>query len=233
MSCVCHVRQVVNETALIVASEAGHVGVVALLLSIPHCDAACRDVRPGLHWVPGVVIPVKGVGALCLDWFHEKLSCARLCCVSRVCRVCVACVCVYGCVCVWLLVYVCAWACARTGQRSGRTPLLAACASGHADVVELLCSLGAVDVNLGTSMGVTPIHAAAAENHVSAVEALLRYHADANLPNLRGATPLYTAALRNNVDSIAALLRVGSLDVNAVDVRPCRLCQHDGCDCRN
>ena len=227
VSCVCHVRQVVNETALIVASEAGHVGVVALLLSIPHCDAACRDVRPGLHWVLGVVILVKGVGALCLDWFHEKLSCARLCCVSRVCA-CV-CLCVAACVCMCVGMRA-RWRC---HQRSGRTPLLAACASGHADVVELLCSLGAVDVNLGTSMGVTPIHAAAAENHVSAVEALLRYHADANLPNLRGATPLYTAALRNNVDSIAALLRVGSLDVNAVDVRPCRLCQHDGCDCRN
>lgn len=96
-------------------------------------------------------------------------------------------------------------------DKSGRTPLDWAAASGHKEVVELLLANKA-NVNANDNHGVTPLHMAAGNGHKDVAEALLANKADVNARDNYGWTPLGEASLKSHKEKkgrkdVAELLR--------------------------
>ena len=96
----------------------------------------------------------------------------------------------------------------RAVSQLGRTALIvAASASGTADVVRLLLAKGA-DVNAADTMGVTPLIAATNVDDVDVAKILLASGADAHAAARTGlpATPLMGAAANGNAELVRTLL---------------------------
>jgi len=95
-------------------------------------------------------------------------------------------------------------------QMGAVTPLHVACALGHAEVVRMILSHPAVDVNQKSSGGSTPFLFAAANGNVEAVVAMLEDHrVELNQSNLPGATGLWHAASSGHMDVVKWILASG------------------------
>jgi ankyrin repeat protein len=77
-----------------------------------------------------------------------------------------------------------------------RTPLFAAAAKGHADVIQVLIAHGA-DIRARDDWGGTPLHRAAGEGQTRAAEVLLEAGADVNALDSYQRTPLCWAVERD------------------------------------
>jgi len=97
--------------------------------------------------------------------------------------------------------------------RGGLTPLMHACCTGRADVVEALIKAGA-NVNARTSEGRTALMFAAGWGNAATVKALLDAGARENERADDGMTALMFAAARGEMDCLAALRNAGA-DINA------------------
>lgn len=93
---------------------------------------------------------------------------------------------------------------------NGSTPLMAACADGHVDVVRLLISKGA-NVNAKNCFGSTPLHSGAYASNLPIILLLVERGADPNAKEKFGDTPLMTAVERmSSITVLDALLTHGA-----------------------
>ncbi len=92
------------------------------------------------------------------------------------------------------------------------TPLHAAAARGHVEIVELLIKAGAV-IDCRNELGETPLHLAATSE---VVQTLLKYGADIEAKDDKGETPIHEAVKYGNAEVVKALIAAGA-DVNAPD----------------
>jgi ankyrin repeat protein len=102
---------------------------------------------------------------------------------------------------------------ADTGFEFVLTPLSAAAARGHLDVVAYLLDQGA-DINHTVPDGPTALTAACTMGHTVVVDLLLERGADAGVADGRGPTPLKSAAVRGHVGIVRTLLAHGCGDVD-------------------
>ncbi|GEM_PF-1597501 len=93
------------------------------------------------------------------------------------------------------------------------TPLMRASVNGHAEIVRLLLEKGA-DVNVKQLQGVTALWLASTERHVEVVKLLIEKGADVNVKGTEmGMTPLWWAAANGHTEMVELLLDHGA-DVN-------------------
>lgn len=106
----------------------------------------------------------------------------------------------------------------NTCDENGWTALHIASRSGHAELVRLLLSQAAIDVNIKNKWKSTPLMMAAGSGHLEVVEILLK-HARTQV-DLRAEyyarTALIEAALNGHLNVVKALVEHGA-DVNAAD----------------
>jgi ankyrin repeat protein len=101
---------------------------------------------------------------------------------------------------------------ARFRDHAGRTPLVAAVSTGHADVADLLClAIGREDVS-GLTMpdGTTVLHNAAAVGSVECVDVLFKHGAEVNAIDNTGATPLHVAVRAKHAQVATRLVHLGA-----------------------
>ncbi|KAJ4986829.1 hypothetical protein SVAN01_07634 [Stagonosporopsis vannaccii] len=105
-------------------------------------------------------------------------------------------------------------------DKSGKTPLWWAAASGHADVIQLLHQSGADPDVDEKDRGLRPLHEAASNNHADAVRVLLEAGVDpltpkaredpgrrcGNAPRTTGHTPLMYACKNGHLEALQAFL---------------------------
>ncbi|CAE8612025.1 unnamed protein product [Polarella glacialis] len=99
----------------------------------------------------------------------------------------------------------------------GWSPVIAACSSGHLEVVRVLLEQGA-DVKAAATDGFTPIFEACANGHFGVVELLLQHTADASQVLQDGTSPLLLASLHGHKETAALLLSHGA---DVAQARPC------------
>ncbi|KAL3837009.1 hypothetical protein ACJMK2_022402, partial [Sinanodonta woodiana] len=92
-------------------------------------------------------------------------------------------------------------------------PLIVASAYGNNEIVKLLVSHEATDVNICIRGGEIPIHHAASEGHLDVLETLVAHGAHFNQADELGDTPLLSAAQNEHVDIVRMLITLGA-DVN-------------------
>mmetsp|Transcript_62487 Transcript_62487/g.116123 ORF Transcript_62487/g.116123 Transcript_62487/m.116123 type:complete len:282 (+) Transcript_62487:89-934(+) len=109
-----------------------------------------------------------------------------------------------------------------TATAEERSPLLAACQSGHVDVVNYLLSKdvlkrrsrGALNLQQAVDMkdkGGTPcLHLAATAGHAEVLEILQRKGADLTITTQRSGTALHAAAAVGQEEAVETLLRLGA-----------------------
>jgi len=101
----------------------------------------------------------------------------------------------------------------------GATPLHAACAGGHEEVVNLLIQYGAF-LNAGDDEDDTPLHWAVREGQREIINILISSGAEINCANSDGETPLGLAMALESDDIVEGLLGMGGKEtgvpVNAV-----------------
>jgi ankyrin repeat protein len=93
----------------------------------------------------------------------------------------------------------------NTRGEKGRTALLAASRGGHHEMVQMLCSAGAV-VNMANDVNVTPLHLAAAGGSTKCVSLLLAFKADPTLRDDTGKSAMDYASCKE----VTKLLEAGS-----------------------
>ena len=91
----------------------------------------------------------------------------------------------------------------------GCTPLWAAAASGHLDVVKLLIEQNA-DVDGRVSAGGTPLKAAAYDGYLDTVRCLVESGADVNARNNYEGNPLHSACYRGHISVATYLINKGA-----------------------
>jgi len=97
----------------------------------------------------------------------------------------------------------------------GSTPLLVACLHGHLEVVKLLLSHPAIDVNCGNLDGVLPVHLAAGNGFSEILDLLLRHPTvDINKPDVDGATAFWKTAQEGKFNTLEMLLANQQVNVN-------------------
>lgn len=89
----------------------------------------------------------------------------------------------------------------------GRTALIIAAYSKHAEAVEYLCKMGA-DVNAKDNNSCTALLYASYYNILDVAEVLLKYNADKNIKDMYGNTPIDYAEMYN-YDEMMTLFRDG------------------------
>jgi ankyrin repeat protein len=105
----------------------------------------------------------------------------------------------------------------NAGSPGGPTVLMAASRQGHLEVVQALLASGA-DVNArnnlnfgsGLGFGLTALLYASQQGHLDVVQALLAHGADVNARMNDGKTALMLAALNGHLDVVQALLKAGA-----------------------
>jgi hypothetical protein len=104
------------------------------------------------------------------------------------------------------------------GKERSSTPLMAAVAGGHAEVVKFLISRKA-KVDLAEPCGgLTALHCVSGQENVPMIELLMSKGAQHDLWNKVGGTPLHLAALRGHKEAVACLLDHGA-DINAASTK--------------
>jgi len=98
--------------------------------------------------------------------------------------------------------------------RTGDTPLNAAAANGHKDVVKMLLESD-IDVDKTGTMGNTPLYSAAENGHKTIVKMLLEEGADPNIKNSQGVSPIYSASKNGHGDIVKMLMKSGAKIDNA------------------
>ena len=93
-------------------------------------------------------------------------------------------------------------------DKRGHTPLYSAAAKGHDNIVLLMHTLRAseLDLNIKSRQGWTPLFAAVRHNHMRTVQVLLQLKADATSRNVFDMTVLHVAAHRGYHDIMKLLL---------------------------
>jgi ankyrin repeat protein len=92
-----------------------------------------------------------------------------------------------------------------------KTPLHDAAEIGNAEMVHVLCHLGA-DPLIADLDGYTPLHIAAFHGHLKAINALVQSGMDINHKNLNtGQTCLHMACEKNDPDFVVSLLFLGAI----------------------
>ena len=99
--------------------------------------------------------------------------------------------------------------CAHARADVGTSPLLAAVAGGHGDVLDALLENGARPDGANAS-GLTPLWLAAQAGDLASVRALLAAGAPPDQPGPQGASPLYEAAKHGHLGVAQALLAAGA-----------------------
>ena len=94
-------------------------------------------------------------------------------------------------------------------DNDGSTPLRAAAANGHHEVVTALIAARA-SVDLADNGGITPLIMAAHLGHHEIVTALLAARASVDLSDNGGITPLLVAAAFGHVEVVRLLVRAGA-----------------------
>lgn len=105
----------------------------------------------------------------------------------------------------------------NTIDQEGSTPLIAAAITGHVEAVRLLLDRGA-RVNLKDNKGMTALAWAAFTGHTAVVEVLLAKAADINAKDSRGLTALMNASMKGRLEAAKLFIEKGA-DVNAKDSR--------------
>jgi 26S proteasome non-ATPase regulatory subunit 10 len=116
---------------------------------------------------------------------------------------------------------------------NGNRPLMFACDTSHAEVVDFLLKNG-VDVHAGNSQGKTALHFAASSSgmfhgNLAVIEVLLNAGAQPTAAQKDGVTPLHRAASEGNANAVLRLIQAGA-DVNAKNVlgnTPLFMCTKD------
>jgi ankyrin repeat protein len=108
----------------------------------------------------------------------------------------------------------------RDVNGGGDTPLSAAAAAGHLEIVKTLIERGKpVNVNLRDVYGESALSKAAYSGHLAIVKMLLDHaETDPNIANNGGMTPLLDAALYGHVDLFRMLLVCNGINPNAQDI---------------
>ena len=104
------------------------------------------------------------------------------------------------------------------------TPMHAATAEGHVDILSLLLEHDA-HVDDRTSVGWTPLHHAVSNGKVEAAQCLLDHGADINARDHDGWTPLFVAAIDGHVEFARVLLKRGAR-IDVTDKRDGRTVLH-------
>lgn len=100
-------------------------------------------------------------------------------------------------------------------NRSGSTPLMAACERGSIETVKiLLMNNPKADVNASDKHGETPLSLAAANGHSRITALLINAGAKVNTVNRHGNTPLLSCAINGRLKSIKQLIK-GGADINS------------------
>ena len=106
------------------------------------------------------------------------------------------------------------------GKQAGTSwsPLLLACAEGHADIVELLLRRNS-DVDQSLDDGSTPLMLAATMGHLDVVRLLLRESAHVEARRVDGTSALMVACGNGHDDVAAILITLGGADLEAQNTR--------------
>ena len=100
-------------------------------------------------------------------------------------------------------------------SEDGKTPLLAAVASGRMEAVRARLEVAGVDVNEADREGRTPLYTAVVGRHLEVARVLLRMPGvDVNRANCAGQTPLIYAVASGDTEMIRAVLEAPGVDVN-------------------
>ena len=94
-------------------------------------------------------------------------------------------------------------------DRSGRTLLARACASGHFDEAETWVKGRPQDLNVPDNAGNTPLQVAGLEGNEEIVQLLLGAGCDINCKNIDSDTPLIDAVENGHLDVVRLLLKAG------------------------
>ena len=95
---------------------------------------------------------------------------------------------------------------------NGKTPLIFAAISGHADACSILLSAGPIHVNTQDTSGKTALYHASSHGHGEAVEVLLAQgSASPEIPTHAGDSPLHIACERSHARAVGALLAHGAV----------------------
>jgi ankyrin repeat protein len=101
-------------------------------------------------------------------------------------------------------------------DKGGMTPFLAACKSGHLDVVGFLLEKG-TNVYERDYHGRTPLHLASQNGHLNVVSRLVELGASVNEKSNHGWTPLHSASSEGHVGVVNQLVELGA-SVNEKDI---------------
>jgi ankyrin repeat protein len=102
--------------------------------------------------------------------------------------------------------------------RNGYTPLMIAARDGHKRTVEVLLSVGKVDISAKCGSRRTSLSLAALGGHKDTVEVLLSVgKAEVDTKDDNGYTPLMLATSMGHKNTVEVLLSIGKADVDAMD----------------
>jgi ankyrin repeat protein len=102
-------------------------------------------------------------------------------------------------------------------QHQGMTPFLAACQSGHLDIVEFLLEKGS-NVNEKDNDERTPLHLASENGHLSIINRLVELGASVNKKDDFGRKPFHLASRKGHLNIINRLVELGA----SVDMEECK-----------
>ena len=105
-------------------------------------------------------------------------------------------------------------------DESGYTAFMYACGQGHAEIVDLMISVGDATMNDFNQLAkVTPLILAATNSHNDVIELLLRHGAAVDERDDLGCTPLLIACAKNSTICAKSLLEAGANPNKAIDRR--------------